>query len=63
VTHHKTFDLGAFTVADGVILVSDQANGTTSFAETLLAHDWIPETHHLEWHRRELFKGHERHRT
>jgi hypothetical protein len=29
--HHKTFDLGAFTVSDGILLVSDQANGTTGF--------------------------------
>jgi len=28
VLHHKTFDLGAFIVREGVLLVSDQANGT-----------------------------------
>jgi putative restriction endonuclease len=37
VLHHKTFDLGAFTVADGVLLVSDQANGSAGFAETLVS--------------------------
>ena len=35
VLHHKTFDLGAFTVAGGVVLVSDQAHGTSGFRETL----------------------------
>jgi putative restriction endonuclease len=73
VLHHKAFDLGAFTVSDGVLLVSDQANGTTGFQEALLAHhgkpirdpqcpDWRPETAHLEWHGREVFKGEERFR-
>ena len=38
VLHHKTFDLGAFTVREGVLLVSDQANGTTGFQEALLAY-------------------------
>ena len=33
VLHHKTFDLGAFTVRpDGVLLVSDQAHGTEGSA-------------------------------
>jgi putative restriction endonuclease len=73
VLHHKTFDLGAFTVADGVLLVSDQANGTSGFQEALLAYhgkpirppqhpDWKPEPGHLEWHGREVFKGEARHR-
>jgi putative restriction endonuclease len=73
VLHHKTFDLGAFTLADGVLLVSEQANGTTGFAESLMAHhgkpirppqhpDWKPEPKHLEWHAREVFKGEARHR-
>ena len=67
VLHHKTFDLGAFTVANGVLLVSDQANGTSGFLETLLAHhgkpirdpqhpDWRPEPRHLDWHARVAFK-------
>src|SRR5262245_29078361 len=32
--HHKVFDLGAFTVAGGVLVVSDQANGSTGFQES-----------------------------
>jgi putative restriction endonuclease len=72
VLHHKTFDLGAFTVQNGVLLVSDQANGTAGFQETLLAYhgrpireaqhpDWQPEPKHLDWHGREVFKGAARH--
>jgi putative restriction endonuclease len=74
VLHHKTFDLGAFTLADGVLVVSDQANGTAGFAETLMAYhgrpirppqhpDWRPEPKHLGWHGREVFKGAARHRS
>ena len=73
VLHHKTFDLGAFTVAEGVLLVSDHANGSAGFQENLLAYhgkpvrppqhpDWRPEPGHLEWHGREVFKGEARHR-
>jgi putative restriction endonuclease len=73
VLHHKCFDLGAFTVADGVLLVSDQANGSAGLQENLLAYhgkpvrppqhpDWRPEPAHLEWHGREVFKGEARHR-
>jgi putative restriction endonuclease len=73
VLRHKTFDLGAFTVSDGVVLVSDQANGTAGFQETLMAYHgkrirppqhpkWRPEPGHLEWHGREVFKGEARHR-
>jgi putative restriction endonuclease len=72
VMHHKVFDLGAFTVSAGHVLVSDQANGTTGFAESLMAYhgkpirppqcpDWMPEPKHLEWHGREVFKGDARH--
>lgn len=72
VLHHKTFDLGAFTVENGVLLVSDQANGTTGFQEALLAYhgkpireaqrpEWKPVGQHLEWHGREVFKGEARH--
>lgn len=72
VLHHKTFALGAFTVADGILLVSDQANGTTGFQEALLSYhgkpicdprhpDWKPEPRHPEWHGREVFKGVARH--
>jgi putative restriction endonuclease len=74
VLHHRTFDLGAFTVREGVLLVSDQANGTSGFQETLLAFhgkpirdaqhpDWRPEPKHLDWHGREVFKGEARHRS
>jgi putative restriction endonuclease len=73
VLHHKTFDLGAFTVAGGVLLVSDRANGTTGFQESLVAYhgrpirppqrpDWRPAPDHLGWHGREVFKGEARHR-
>ena len=69
----QTFDLGAFTVSEGVLLVSDQANGSTGFQETLLTYhgkpirdpqhpDWKPEPMHLDWHGREVFKGEARHR-
>jgi putative restriction endonuclease len=72
VLHHKTFDLGVFTVENGVLLVSDQANGTTGFQEALLAYhgkpireaqrpEWKPVGQHLEWHGREVFKGEARH--
>ena len=51
VIHHKTFDLGAFTVRDGVLLVSDQANGTSWFQEVLLAFHGKPirEAQHAGW--------------
>jgi putative restriction endonuclease len=72
VLHHKMFDLGAFTVQDGKLLVSDHANGTTGFHESLLTFhgkpirpaqspDWQPEMRHLAWHGREVFKGEPRH--
>jgi len=73
VLHHKTFDLGAFTLGDGLLLVSDQANGSMGFQESLLAHhgkpirapqrpEWKPKPDHLDWHAREVFKGEARHR-
>ncbi len=37
VEHHQTFDLGVFTLADGVRLDSDQSNGTTGFQEAWMA--------------------------
>src|SRR5215468_9348034 len=38
VLHHKVFDLGAFTVTPGgLLLVSAQANGTAGFHEALIA--------------------------
>jgi putative restriction endonuclease len=69
VLHHKTFDLGAFTVnKDGVLLVSDQAHGTEGFHEALMSHhgkpvrppqrqQWRPAPASLDWHAREVFKG------
>lgn len=69
VLHHKSFDLGAFTVNhDGVLLVSDQAHGTEGFQEALMRHhakavrppqrqDWKPAPASLDWHAREVFKG------
>jgi putative restriction endonuclease len=61
VLHHKTFNPGAFTVSDDVLLVSDQANDTTGFHESLMAYrgrllheplhpDWRSEHRHLDWH-------------
>jgi putative restriction endonuclease len=73
VLHHKTFDLGAFTLSpEGVLLVSDQAHGTAGFEEALLRHhgkavrppqrpEFRPEAAFLDWHGREVFKGAERH--
>jgi putative restriction endonuclease len=73
VLHHKTFDLGAYTVsAKGVLLVSDQANGGKGFHETLMRHhgqpirppqrpEWSPEPVFLAWHANEVFKGEARH--
>jgi putative restriction endonuclease len=68
VLHHKLFDLGAFTLnRRGTLVVSDQAHGTTGFAETLLRYQgitvrpqrtaWKPDPAHLDWHGREVFKG------
>jgi putative restriction endonuclease len=69
VLHHKTFDLGAFTLNhEGVLLVSDQVNGTVGVHEGLLRYhgqpvrapqrsEWRPEQEFLAWHGREVFKG------
>lgn len=74
VLHHKLFDLGAFTLDQGgLLLVSDQVHGSAGFHEVLLRHhggqvrkpqrpEWAPATEHLEWHGREVFKGEARHR-
>jgi putative restriction endonuclease len=72
VLHHKTSDLGAFTVAEGVLLDSDQANGSAGFQESLMVFhgdpirppqhlDWKPEPAHRNWHGRAVFKGAARH--
>jgi putative restriction endonuclease len=72
VLHHKTFDLGAFTITpEGVLLVSDQANGSDGFGEALMRHhgrplrpaqrpEWRPAAGFIDWHKREVFKGHAR---
>jgi putative restriction endonuclease len=69
VLHHKTFDLGAFTVnRDGVLLVSDEAHGSEGFNEALMSRhgkvirppqrqEWIPAPASLDWHARQVFKG------
>lgn len=67
-THHKTFDLGAFTIdpTEG-LLVSEQVTGTSEFEHVLLRHHGHPvrEPQHPEhrpdpgflvWHRRQVFK-------
>jgi len=67
VLHHKVFDLGAFSVSNGVVLVSEHANGGAAFEQVLLAYhgkpvrppqnpDWKPHAGHLDWHWREVFK-------
>ena len=71
--HHKIFDLGAFTLSPkGVLLVSDQANGSAGLQETLLSHhgkklrtpqrpEWAPHSSFVGWHEKEVFKGEARH--
>jgi putative restriction endonuclease len=68
-THHKLFDLGAFTIQDAhAIAVSGLANGNDAFASLLLdrhgqplrvprdaAHH--PDPKHLAWHRAEVFRA------
>jgi putative restriction endonuclease len=72
VLHHKTFDLGVFTLSgQGVLLVSDQAHGGDGFDHALLRHhgkrakapqpEWAPAPAFLGWHGREVFKGAPRH--
>jgi putative restriction endonuclease len=73
VLHHKLFDLGAFTLDQGgLLLVSDQVHGTAGFQEALLRHhggpvrkpqrpEWVPAPAFLEWHGQEVFKGEARH--
>jgi putative restriction endonuclease len=73
VLHHNTFDLGAFTLNhEGVLLVSDQANGSMGFDEALLRYhgsrvrapqrpDHRPHADFVDWHGREVFKGAARH--
>ena len=72
VLHHKTFDLGVFTLRpNGVLLVSEQAHGTAGFDEMLMRHhgrpvrspqrpEWRPEPDFVAWHGREVFRGDDR---
>lgn len=72
-THHKTFDLGVFTIdpTEG-LLVSELVTGSTEFDHMLLRHhgkpvrppqhtEQQPDPIHLEWHRRQVFKEGPRH--
>lgn len=71
--HHKTFDLGAFTLGHNcVLLVSELVNGVVGFDEVLLRHhgrqirgaqrpEFNPTDEYLDWHREQVFKGSPRH--
>ena len=73
VMHHKTFDLGAFTVnPELTILVSEQVHGSDGVEETLMRfhghpirppqrQEHRPGDEYLDWHEREVFKGKARH--
>jgi len=73
VLHHKTFDLGAFTIQpDLKLMVSDQVHGSTGVQEALLRFhgsairspqrpEHTPKQEFLAWHGREVFKGEARH--
>jgi putative restriction endonuclease len=73
VLHHKTFDLGVFTLnPEGVLLVSEQANGTTGFQEFILRYhgtpvrppqrpEYRPRADFVGWHAKEVFKKVARH--
>jgi putative restriction endonuclease len=75
VLHHKTFDLGVFTVDEAsAMLVSNLAVGTSGFVEGLMRHhgqpirppqrpEWRPDPGFLRWHGKEVFKGEPRHRA
>jgi putative restriction endonuclease len=65
--HHKVFDLGAFTVVDGRVLVSELVNGDAECEHVLLRHhggelrrpvrlDSGPKAEFLGWHRVQVFK-------
>ena len=67
-THHKLFDLGAFTIGQGLqMLVSDEVNGLGA-EEWLIRHhskpllppqkkQFYPKPEFLQWHVKEVFKG------
>jgi putative restriction endonuclease len=65
--HHKVFDLGAFTVDAGRVLVSELVNGSAECDYVLLRHhgrdlrrpvqtESAPQAEFLAWHRKEVFK-------
>lgn len=65
--HHKVFDLGAFTVAEGKVLVSELVNGDAGCEYVMLRHhgndlrrpvrpELAPNVEFLGWHRRQVFK-------
>ncbi|HWO78447.1 MAG TPA: HNH endonuclease [Bacillus sp. (in: firmicutes)] len=70
--HHKLFDRGVFTLTDsGILLVSEEANGTNGFEEWLMRFhgqtirspinpSYRPEISYVNWHVREVFRGRER---
>ena len=72
--HHKAFDLGAFTILPGrLLVVSEQAHGHTGFNQCLLdfhgkpircpqREAYIPSEQFLTWHEREVFKQPQRER-
>ncbi len=67
--HHKLFDRGTFTLSkQRIILVSDDAHGTTGFQEWLMdfhgqrlalpqRRSYYPEEEFIRWHVREVFQG------
>jgi putative restriction endonuclease len=69
VLHHKTFDLGAFTVgSDLTVIVSDEVSGLCGLAEHLLTYhgkclsrpihvDAAPAMEFINWHRSQVFRG------
>jgi len=65
--HHKLFDLGAFTLENRLMLVSEHAHGGRQFEESLLRYhgrpikspirlDHVPGHGYSNWHRKEVFK-------
>lgn len=65
--HHKTFDIGAFTVIDGRVTISKLVEGNDECRHALLRHhgepmlqpkrsDFSPQPEFLAWHRSEVFK-------
>jgi putative restriction endonuclease len=69
VLHHKTFDLGVFTVgSDSVVTVSEEASGICGFQEAILSfhgktlrspiqQEARPAAEFIDWHWREVFRG------